>query len=174
MDRAAPLPATPESVRLARNHVDAAARRAGASSETAEQARLLTSELSTNVVLHARTPFAVTVDTRGDRLRVEVTDASPARPSMRPYGPESGTGRGLRLLATMASAYGVADATGHPETELGQPACKTVWFELVLTLPAMDGSAPSAADSALAAMFAGIDVLAIDADFAGDDGQDAR
>lgn len=85
-----------------------------------ESGRLLVSELVTNAVLHARTPMTLVVRLRKDGVRVEVHDGNPAAPTMRDYGAEAMTGRGLSLVADLASRWGVErDSAG-----------KSVWFEI--------------------------------------------
>lgn len=59
----------------------------------------------------------------GDRLRVEVTDCSPAMPRPRRVTRRSEHGRGLLLLDRLADAWGV---TQHDSNH----SCKTVWFEI--------------------------------------------
>ena len=71
-----------------------------------DAATLLVSELATNAVLHARTPFVVRVERDADTLRITVLDCSGAGPSRRPHGLGAGTGRGLALVATLAEAWG--------------------------------------------------------------------
>lgn len=81
---------------------------------------LLVSELATNAVLHARTPFTVTIE-RDPELRVEVHDGDARLPHARDFGPESASGRGLQLVEALARRSGtVSDAGGG----------KSVWFEL--------------------------------------------
>lgn len=85
-----------------------------------DDAEALVSELATNAVLHARTTYSVSVDRLNGTIRVGVHDASPALPRQRSYGSTATTGRGLRLLGSIASSWGVdQDASG-----------KSVWFEL--------------------------------------------
>lgn len=91
---------------------------------------LLVSELTTNAVIHARTEFTVELHRVAERLRVCVVDASPLAPAVRRYGGDATTGRGLRLLESVATAWGV-----EPEG-----AGKSVWFELDIAHP---GSARS-------------------------------
>ncbi len=80
---------------------------------------LLTSELVSNVVLHAHTPFSLEVDTdRG--VRVVVRDASTDPPVVHQPEPEETGGRGLLLVHTLATRWGY-------ETT---PEGKSVWFEL--------------------------------------------
>jgi len=89
---------------------------------TAEDVALLVSELVANAVLHGRTEFDVTATREADVVRVDVTDRSPTPPAMKRYGPESPTGRGLRLVDLLANRWGV-------EPEVPGPG-KTVWFEI--------------------------------------------
>ena len=80
---------------------------------------LLASEVATNAVLHAETPFTVTVIV-GEVVRVEVTDANPAPPVQRRHEPLAVTGRGLEIVDRAADRWGCRiDGVG-----------KTVWFEL--------------------------------------------
>jgi hypothetical protein len=85
-----------------------------------EAAELLVSEVVTNAVLHARTEFTVEVHRDGDVVRVSVHDRSPAIPRQRHHGTDSTTGRGMRLVATLAVAWGVDRHAGG----------KAVWFEV--------------------------------------------
>lgn len=75
--------------------------------ELIEAAVLLTSEVLTNVVLHARTASLLAVSRAGDDVTVEVSDGSPVRPRIRPTGPQATTGRGLALLDQLASSWTV-------------------------------------------------------------------
>jgi Histidine kinase-, DNA gyrase B-, and HSP90-like ATPase len=85
-----------------------------------EPAMLLTSELVTNAVLHARSRPELKLRLTGDRLWVGVSDNTPVSPVRKRYGPEAGTGRGLMLVERMAAAWG---------TSLSDHG-KVVWFEL--------------------------------------------
>lgn len=87
----------------------------------ADDAALLTSELATNAVIHAGSPYTVTVRRGGDRIRIEVLDLSAASARRCHYSPTSGTGRGLGMVEDVAAAWGVED-TGD--------GGKVVWFEL--------------------------------------------
>lgn len=136
MDGALELSPTPQSVGQVRRVVSAAASEAGAEPASVELAAFLASEIATNVVLHARTPYEVSVVATGGAgrprrtrcIRVAVTDRSPALPATRRHRADATTGRGLRLLAVLAADHGVEVArTG---------AGKTVWFEVPLRDPA--------------------------------------
>jgi anti-sigma regulatory factor (Ser/Thr protein kinase) len=115
------FPADVASVAAARHYADAVlgAWDVGDASWTCLQ---LISELATNAVIHARTEFTVELSRHGDTLRVCVRDASPAQPGMRRYADDSTTGRGLRLVDSMASDWGVQPIT----------VGKIIWFELDL------------------------------------------
>ncbi len=88
--------------------------------ELVEVVALVVSELVTNVVLHARTSFELTLEHRGDRLRVSVADRDPGAPARRAVDVEAGSGRGLQLV------HAVALDTGHELTGEG----KQVWCEI--------------------------------------------
>lgn len=98
----------------------------------AEAAELLVAEVCTNAVLHARTEFTVEV-ARGDFgagevVRVRVIDASSAMPRQRNYGSDSTTGRGIRLVDTLASSWGVDRIAGGRGSGPG----KVVFFDVLV------------------------------------------
>lgn len=97
---------------------------------------LLTSELVTNVVLHARTALDLSVTRLDDELRIDVSDSSPDRPQLGTVIGRATTGRGLLLLDRLAATWGTADKPA----EQG----KTVWFTLPIDAPAAveDNDAP--------------------------------
>jgi hypothetical protein len=110
---------TPESARAARSFVQAAL--GDVDSELSETVLLLTSELTTNAMLHARTDFQVSVARPGEEvLRVEVSDGNTRLPQPCMAPADATTGRGLALVDALASAWG---ADRHPRG-------KTVWFEV--------------------------------------------
>lgn len=85
-----------------------------------DTAELLVSEVVTNALVHAGTPFEVTARVGEPGLRVEVRDGSPQLPAVRHNATMAGTGRGLLLLQQMVDAWGAQLHDGG----------KTVWFEL--------------------------------------------
>jgi anti-sigma regulatory factor (Ser/Thr protein kinase) len=113
------LPPTARSVPQARKHVNAALQRWQLDG-FAETAQLLTSELVTNAVLHARTAMTLTIEETDGGIRVSVTDGSPVPPALRRHSVTATTGRGLRLLDQLSDAWSVEDSNGG----------KTVWFTL--------------------------------------------
>lgn len=120
MTASARFPPEPVSVPEARRFVRATLESLGLIAAW-DAAQMLVSEVATNAVLHARTDFTVSVVQHGDRVRVNVVDLSPAMPRARSYGVDSTTGRGMRLLGSLALTWGV-----DPE-DVG----KTVWFEVL-------------------------------------------
>ena len=113
------LPASARSVPEARQQVAAALHDWGYDG-LLETARLLTSELVTNAVLHARTEMTVTVEDTEHGVRVSVTDSSPVPPSLRHHSTTATTGRGIRMLDQLAREWSVDEDDGG----------KTVWFTL--------------------------------------------
>jgi len=85
-------------------------------------AQLVVSELATNAVIHAGTPFSVGVRYDGSAVRISVQDWSSTQPIMRENNPHALSGRGLRLIAMVSRAWGI---------DYG-PDGKTVWAELAL------------------------------------------
>jgi anti-sigma regulatory factor (Ser/Thr protein kinase) len=87
----------------------------------AEDAMLVLSELVTNAIVHARAGCTVEVQHHDDLLRLAVRDPSPAPPTIGSANPESIGGRGLRLVAAIAQAWGWEPTDGG----------KRVWAHLV-------------------------------------------
>jgi anti-sigma regulatory factor (Ser/Thr protein kinase) len=86
---------------------------------------LLVSELATNAVLHARTAYAVVLSHSVDSIRVEVLDDSSSSPRQRHQSASATTGRGVALVAHLASTWGTRqDQAGF---------AKGVWFTVPLS-----------------------------------------
>jgi anti-sigma regulatory factor (Ser/Thr protein kinase) len=113
------LPPEPRSAGAARHFVADHVRGVLPQSVT-EVAVLLTSELVTNVIVHARTPMQLTVDVTDEALRVAIGDQVPKTPVQRRIEGTRLTGRGMHLVESLANDWGVEPT----------PAGKTVWFEL--------------------------------------------
>ncbi len=114
-----PLPGTRADVGAGRRFVRDTVERWGYP-DVAEDAALIASELITNVVLHARTALEVVVRRGHGRIRIEVADKNTELPRIRQHSAQSGTGRGLHLVAAVAADWGV-------ETRRDG---KIVWVEL--------------------------------------------
>ncbi|MFJ9841278.1 ATP-binding protein, partial [Kitasatospora sp. NPDC101155] len=101
--------------------------------ESAETALILLSELVTNACRHARTPRDRLIGVRVllptcSVLRIEVSDASPELPALRQAARDDESGRGLELVAALATSWGA-----HPRGE-GYVG-KTTWCECALKAP---------------------------------------
>ena len=114
------LPPSPESIRDARRFAADAVLRLGATEDDAEVARLLVSELATNVVLHARTPMDIRVARLNGAVEVEVADQAPDRGVRQGPKRTAVGGRGIVLVDSFADEWGV-DVRGDT---------KAVWFRL--------------------------------------------
>jgi anti-sigma regulatory factor (Ser/Thr protein kinase) len=129
-----PVPRAPgDARRFVRRHVPELPE------ETADSLLLLTSELVSNAVLHARTPIRLDVVVSEQAVTVAVHDLDLARPQQDPYPSGREGGWGLELVSVLADASAtVSDADG-----------KTAWFRLLRgeAHPVHDGAA-ARADSA--------------------------
>lgn len=82
----------------------------------ADDVALAASELATNVVRHAETPFTVQITNEANRIRLEVSDGSSIIPAVEDL---AGPGRGMRIISGLSEQWGVE------ASENG----KTVWAE---------------------------------------------
>ena len=85
-----------------------------------ELAKLLTSELVANAIVHARSSVELVIECDVDRLHVEVRDSSPELPCRRAFSVGSLNGRGLNIVHRMSAAWGVRLMRSG----------KSVWFEV--------------------------------------------
>jgi anti-sigma regulatory factor (Ser/Thr protein kinase) len=114
------LEADPTSAAAARGFVTTTLRDWGLETTT-DVAVLLADELVTNAILHAGSEVGLTVAMHACPLRVDVSDASDALPVLQEGdGHLRESGRGLRLVDALATAWGV----------IPHGVGKTVWFEL--------------------------------------------
>lgn len=107
----------PGSVPQARRFVASLDFTTGFDSDTLE---LLTAEIVTNAVLHARTTLVLEATEIPEGIRISVTDGNRNPPLKKDHAPTSPTGRGLRIVESMANRWGFEEAGSG----------KTVWFEL--------------------------------------------
>ena len=108
------------STRSARATVHHLCENAALGPEKADVAALLVTELVTNAHQHAGSTALVDVLVDDRSLRVAVADEDPTIPAPREIDLEAERGRGLLLVAALASRWGAAP------TDRG----KSVWFEL--------------------------------------------
>jgi anti-sigma regulatory factor (Ser/Thr protein kinase) len=108
-----------EAVRAARHFVQRAVD--AADDEIRQSVVLLTSELVTNAVIHARTELEVTVRYLDDgTVRVDVWDGNSRMPEPCLAPLDATTGRGLGIVESLASAWGAEPKRNG----------KTVWFQV--------------------------------------------
>jgi anti-sigma regulatory factor (Ser/Thr protein kinase) len=113
------LPPAPASARVARERLRAFLG-CWRDDDTRQAVELLTSELVTNAVLHARSKVTVHLEVTDERLRVDVDDESPSVPVRRDSSADLPGGRGMLLLDSIAERWGV----------LSSAHGKSVWFEV--------------------------------------------
>ncbi len=89
--------------------------------DAVDDAGLIVTELVTNASLHGTPPVLVRVATDAAHIRLEVQDGGQNLPVMPARNTQAMTGRGLRLVAALAGAWGVESAGASG---------KTVWAEL--------------------------------------------
>jgi len=111
----------PSSVSAARHFVAEILEAAGASGQSWSAVQVI-SELATNAVVHAATPFVVQVKVVDSAVRIAVTDRRPSVfAAKRRFSAETTTGRGLQLVERLSRSWGV---------DIDE-ASKTVWSEIV-------------------------------------------
>ena len=82
---------------------------------------LLTSEVVTNAIIHARSGPQLAVEVAEDRVRVAVRDNSPDVPVRKLGRLDDLSGRGVIIVEELASAWGI---------ERERNGAKRVWFEV--------------------------------------------
>ena len=118
------LPAVPRSVVAARRVLRVLLGAWGAPQDR-EDAELLATELVANVVDHVGGDDGLTLEVTlsEDWLRIGVVDGSAVQPVVRELSGERLRGRGLQMVAAIATRWGVEDHHGG----------KRVWLDLVPT-----------------------------------------
>ncbi|MBC9823883.1 MEDS domain-containing protein [Terrabacter sp. MAHUQ-38] len=112
---------TPESVPAARHFVVDVLRSWG-HDELAADAALIVSELATNALHHAASPFRAVVDRRRGGLRIGVEDATRTPLERREAAGDDISGRGVTIVEALSRRWGYSPVPGG----------KVVWAELSL------------------------------------------
>ncbi|WP_232793870.1 ATP-binding protein [Pseudofrankia saprophytica] len=115
----------PTAVRETRHAVRRLCRGADLGTDTCETAMLLASETVTNAIVHGGPPARLVIRVSAGGIRVEVTDGTARPPVAVPARPDDTNGRGIQLIDTLATRWGVQR---HPDG-------KTVWFEVAPASP---------------------------------------
>jgi anti-sigma regulatory factor (Ser/Thr protein kinase) len=94
---------------------------AGRSAVMIRDTVLMVSELATNCIKHARSPYRVSLVSDGPAICVEVLDSGPGIPRPQPLDDQRSSGRGLHIVKELSDTWGIT-AEKH--------AGKTVWFTI--------------------------------------------
>jgi anti-sigma regulatory factor (Ser/Thr protein kinase) len=89
--------------------------------EVVDTVELLTSELVTNAVIHARSAPELLVRLGDTVVHVEVCDSDASPPTRRRTGVDAASGRGIAIVEELASTWGVEQVVDDG---------KRVWFEV--------------------------------------------
>jgi anti-sigma regulatory factor (Ser/Thr protein kinase) len=124
------FPAEPRSVRSARQFVAETLRELPA--DFVEDVLLLVSELATNSVNHAQSPFTLGLELDGRAVRIEISDDAGELPRKRAPLVDEPYGRGLHIVDSLAESWGVGIAAHGG---------KTIWVVMPLPVDAVIGGA---------------------------------
>ena len=84
---------------------------------------LVTSEMATNAINHADSPFHASLVRAAGIVRISIEDAGPGTATQRTADPDDLSGRGLLIIETLAASWGHGDL----------PDGKVVWAEFPAT-----------------------------------------
>lgn len=100
------LPPSPTSAGAAREFV-ASRLRAWGRCPQVDDAVLIIGEMFNNALMHAPSPdYVVAIGCDNGKLRLEMWDSSPCRPTVLPLDLEDEHGRGMRLVSAMSEKWG--------------------------------------------------------------------
>ncbi len=119
------FPAEPESPGRARRLVTATLRQWRYGDVIVDDVALIVSELATNAVRHARSPFSIAVRMEDAMLHVAVHDGTPLSTTAPDWGSIPQSLHGLGLIDALSSDWGVEGASSG----------KVVWAELPCRAP---------------------------------------
>lgn len=116
---------------IARRLVVNALREQGHDEDVLNDVAVVLTELATNAVMHAETPFSVTVIENASMVRISVSDTNPGPPIRHDLDLMADIGgRGVALIAALASDWGFEIRSGG----------KIVWAELSCSAAGSTGS----------------------------------
>lgn len=115
-----PLPRDLRSVGDARRFVATTLDQWGVA-EVRDEAFVVVTELASNAVVHAGTPYEVRLALTPQSVRIEVVDEGPGTPEPHPPVQGGESGRGLFMVAALSVSWGV---------DTGSDGHKVVWSEL--------------------------------------------
>jgi anti-sigma regulatory factor (Ser/Thr protein kinase) len=95
--------------------------------EALAEAEVMVSELATNSLRHAASHFIVCVERFPEEIKISVEDTGPGYPELRTPDPAASAGRGLQIVAALASRWGVTPRFDGPG--------KKVWFTMRASEP---------------------------------------
>jgi anti-sigma regulatory factor (Ser/Thr protein kinase) len=108
------LPRDVPAVRTARASVERWLE--GHDARVREEARAIVTELVANAVRHGRPPIELSLQERGDTLRIVVADAGARRPKATEPGPRGGWG--LQIVGGLAARWGIDEDASSVWCEL--------------------------------------------------------
>ena len=111
----------PQSVSAARRFVRDVLMSRHVSDQVVHVVELLTSEVVTNAIVHARSATQLAVEVNDGSVRVAVRDDSGRSPVRHLHSVDDESGRGVVIIDQLASAWGV---------EQERNGGKRVWFEV--------------------------------------------
>jgi CheY-like chemotaxis protein/anti-sigma regulatory factor (Ser/Thr protein kinase) len=85
-----------------------------------DEASLIVTELATNAVLHADSPYEVRLSRTDGVIRIEVADADAGTPEPQPFSAVAESGRGIVIVSAISASWGIE----------AQPHGKVTWAEL--------------------------------------------
>ncbi|MCU1426508.1 MAG: putative two-component sensor histidine kinase protein [Actinomycetia bacterium] len=88
-----------------------------------DAAGIVANELATNAVVHANSPFRLTLSRTASSIRIAVCDTSASPPEQLAVDPHRIGGNGVAFVAALSHAWGTEETPGG----------KTVWAELAAT-----------------------------------------
>ena len=95
-----------EAIGAARYFVARVLRGWGQAAPLIDDAVLLTSEMATNALVHAQSPFRISVARSGNAITFAIQDTTSRTPQTRTVDARSASGRGMGIVAALSSSWG--------------------------------------------------------------------